>query len=158
MASTDIYLTREGHQKLKKEYDHLKNVRRRELSAEIEKARLHGDISENAEYDAAKESQGLNEKRVMELHDKLSRARIIEDAHFSTDEVLIGAKVKVEDIDSNEQIEYMLVAEAEADFAQDKISIGSPVGKALLGHKIDDIVEISIPAGVLKYKIMAISR
>jgi len=158
MIGTDIYLTKEGYDKLKKDFDFLKNVRRRELSSEIEKARLHGDISENAEYDAAKEAQALNQKRIIELEDKLSRARIIENENISSDEALIGASVDLEDVDSGEKLKYILVAEAEADFIQDKISIGSPVGKALLGHKVGDIVEINIPAGVLKYKVLEISR
>lgn len=154
----DIYLTREGYEKLKEEIKFLKTVRRQEISEEIRKARLHGDISENAEYDAAKEAQALNEKRIVELEEKLSRARILDDENLSEDEVLIGATVKLKDLDSGEELQYTLVSEVEADFSQNKISITSPVGKGLLGHKENEIVEIKIPAGILKYKILKISR
>lgn len=153
----DIYLTKEGFEKLSKELEFLKTVRRREISKAIGEARAHGDISENAEYDAAKDAQGLNEKRIAELEAKLAHARIL-DENIPKDEVLIGATVKLQDVDSQEELEYMLVSDAEADYAQGKISVSSPVGSALLNHKENDIVEIKVPAGVLKYKILKISR
>ena len=153
-----IYLTSNGFEKIKKELEHLKTKKRREISKEIGKARAHGDISENAEYDAAKDAQGLNEKRISELEDKLSCAQIIDESQMSTDEVLIGATAKVVDLETDDEEIYILVSEAEADFANGKISVTSPVGKALLGHKIGDTIEINVPAGTLKYKITEITR
>ena len=153
-----VYLTREGYEKLRKELEHLKTVRRRELSRAIGEARSHGDISENAEYDAAKEAQGLNEKKIAELEEKLGSAQILDGASIPKDAALIGATVKLKDMSSGEELEYTLVSEPEADYAQGKISISSPVGKSLLNHKKNDTVEIKVPAGVLKYKILKISR
>jgi len=153
----DIYLTREGHQKLMQELEHLKTIKRRQLSKAIGEARAQGDISENAEYDAAREAQGLNEKRIAELEQKLASARIL-DENISSDEVLIGATVKLKDIDSGEELEYTLVAQEEADYEQGKISVSSPIGSGLLNHKVKEIVEIKIPAGLLKYQILKISR
>jgi len=158
MGKDGIYLTRNGYEKLRKELEFLKTVKRREFSKAIGEARAHGDISENAEYDAAKESQGLNEKKIAELEAKLTRAQIIDDQDIPKDEVLIGATVKLKDIKSGEELEYTLVAEEEADYSQGKISVSSPVGSALLNHKEDQTVEIRVPAGVLKYKILKISR
>ncbi|MCU0651530.1 MAG: transcription elongation factor GreA [Candidatus Omnitrophica bacterium] len=158
MDSSDIYLTRSGYEKLVQELETLKTVRRRELSKAIGEARAHGDISENAEYDAAKDAQGMNEKRISELESKLSCARILDDENMSSDEVLIGATVKLEDMDTAEKLEYMLVSQEESDYTQNKISIASPVGKALMGHKVGEVLEIKIPAGILKYKILNISR
>ena len=154
----EVYLTKEGYKKLSEELEYLKNVKRRQLSKAIGEARAHGDISENAEYDAAKEAQGHNETKIRELEDKLARSRILDDTNMPHDEVLIGAKVKLEDLDTNEQLEYMLVSEAEADYDQGKISILSPVGKGLMNHKENETVEIKIPAGTLRYKILNISR
>ncbi|MBM3248477.1 MAG: transcription elongation factor GreA [Candidatus Omnitrophica bacterium] len=154
----EIYLTRAGYQRLIEELENLKNVKRRKLSKAIGEARSHGDIGENAEYDAAKEAQGLNEQKIAELELKLSYARIIDDEDIAKDKVLIGATVKLQDLDSGEKIEYMLVSAEEADFDQGKISFMSPIGSSLMNHKENDIVEIKIPAGILKYKILKISR
>jgi len=151
-------LTKQGYEKLRKELKALKGVKRREIADALEKARLLGDLSENAEYDAAKQEQAINEGRIYELETRLSRARIIEDENISKDKVYIGARVRLIDSESNEEIEYMLVTEDEADFNQGKISISSPVGKALLGKKKGEVVNIRIPAGALKYKIIKISR
>ena len=156
--SEGVFLTKQGYEKLRKELKVLKGVKRREIADALEKARLLGDLSENAEYDAAKQEQAINEGRIYELETRLSRARIIEDENISKDKVYIGAKVKLIDSESNEEIEYMLVTEDEADFSQGKISISSPVGKALLGKKKGEVVNIRIPAGALKYKIIKISR
>ena len=153
----DLYLTKKGHQKLVEELEYLKTTKRRALSKAIGEARAHGDISENAEYDAAKDAQGMNEKRIAELEEKLSSARIL-DENISSDEVLIGAKVKLKDLDTGEELEYTLVAEEEANYEENKISISSPIGSALLNHKINAVVEIKVPAGMLKYKILKISR
>ena len=158
MAKGGAYLTPDGYEKLRKELEQLKTIKRRELSKAIGTARAHGDISENAEYDAAKEAQGMNEKKISELDAKLASAQILDSAAMSSDEVLIGATVKLKDMDSNEELEYTLVAEEEADFAANKISIQSPVGTGLLNHKKGDLVEIQVPRGILKYKILKISR
>jgi len=155
---SNIYLTSEGYEKLRKELEFLRTLRRRELSKEIGEARAHGDISENAEYTAAKEAQGLNEKKIAELEEKLSNAQILDDTNMPKDEALIGAVVKLKDLDSKEKLQYMLVSELEADFSQGKISVTSPVGEGLLGHKVNETVEIKVPAGILKYKILKISR
>jgi transcription elongation factor GreA len=152
------HLTVEGYEKLRKELEHLKTVKRRELSKAIGAARAHGDISENAEYDAAKEAQGLNEKKIAELEHKLATAQIIDEDNMAKDEVLIGATVKLKDLKSGNEITYTLVSEEEADFSQGKISISSPVGSGLMNHKKGDTVEINVPAGVLKYKILSIDR
>ena len=158
MSMDDVYLTREGYEKLMHELQHLKTVKRREISKAIGAARELGDISENAEYDAAKENQAHNEKKIAELGDKLSRARIIEHENIPKDRALIGATLKLKDLDTEEELQYTLVSEVESDFEQNKISITSPVGKALLNHKKNDVVEINVPAGALKYKILDISR
>ena len=155
--SGDIYLTQEGYEKLVNDLEYLKTVKRRAFSKAIGEARAQGDISENAEYDAAKDAQGHNEKQIVELEDKLARVRIL-DKNISKDEVLIGATVKLKDMDTLEELKYTLVSELEADYNQNKISISSPVGGGLLGHKKNEIVEIAIPAGILKYKIIEISR
>lgn len=158
MGKGDIYLTREGYEKLRRELEQLKTIKRRELSKAVGEARSHGDISENAEYDAAKERQGLNEKKIKELETKLACARILDHEEISSDEVLIGATVKLKDLDSGEDLEYTLVAEEEADYSEGKISISSPVGLGLLNHKEKESVTIKVPAGTLRYKILKITR
>ena len=140
------------------ELDFLKHSRRRQLSKAVGEARSHGDISENAEYDAAKEAQALNEKKIAELQEKLSGARIIEHEDIPADEVFIGARVKLKDLDSGEELEYTLVSAMEADFSAGRISVTSPVGQGLLRHKVNDEVQIKIPAGVLRYRIVGIAR
>lgn len=154
----EVYLTREGYEKLRKELEHLKKIKRREISKAIGEARAHGDLSENAEYTYAKEAQGLNEKKIAEIEDKLSRAKMIDESAMSKDEILIGAKVKLKDADSGEELEYHLVAEEEADYSSGRISVSSPVGQALLGHKANETVKIRIPAGTLTYKVLKITR
>jgi len=154
----ETYLTKKGYEKLSLELEHLKTVRRREISKAIGTAREHGDLSENAEYDAAKDAQAHNEKRIFELEEKLSRVRIIEDQDIPHGEVLIGATVKLKDLDSQEELEYTLVSEEESDFEQNKISITSPIGMGLLSHKENEEIAIKVPAGILHYKILKISR
>lgn len=154
----EAYLTPEGFEKLIKQLGYLKTAKRRELSKEIAKARAHGDISENAEYAAAKEAQGLNEKKIAELEENLSRTQILDDSNIPKDEALLGATITLKDLETDEEIRYMLVSELEADFAQGKISVTSPVGKALLGHKKGEVVDVEVPAGTLKYKVLDISR
>jgi len=153
----DLYLTKAGYQKLVEELEYLKTKKRKAISKAIGEARAHGDISENAEYDAAKDAQGMNEKRIAELEQKLGSARLLDD-NISSDEVLIGARVKLKDMATDEEFEYLLVSGEEADYEQGKISISSPIGSGLLNHKLNEIVEIKIPAGILKYKILKISR
>lgn len=155
--SADIYLTQDGFEKLVSELEHLKTVKRRQFSKAVGEARAHGDISENAEYDAARDAQAHNEKQIVELEDKLARVRIL-DKNIPSDEVLIGATVKLKDMDTREELDYTLVSELEADYAEGKISITSPVGNGLLGHKENEVVEIKIPAGIKRYKIIKISR
>jgi len=151
-----VYLTRAGYEKLVKELEYLKNVKRKEISAALEHARLLGDLRENAEYDAAKEALLQNEKRIQELEDKLSRAEIIDDIKKPKDIISISSRVKLLDLNTNEEIEYTLTSQDEADPLNGFISVDSPVGKVLLGKKEGDIVEIKIPAGILKYKIIKI--
>ena len=158
MKKRDAYITHKGYEELKKKWEYLKTVRRRELSKDIGKARGHGDISENAEYDAAKEAQAFNEKKIAELEETLSNVQLLDDTNIPKDEALLGATVKLKDLASGEEFQYTLVSEPEADFSQDRISVTSPVGRSLLGHKKNEIVEIKVPAGILKYKILKISR
>ncbi|MFH1691312.1 MAG: transcription elongation factor GreA [Candidatus Omnitrophota bacterium] len=158
MAGHEIFLTQKGYEKLQADLEHLKTVKRREVARQLEKARLLGDLSENAEYDAAREAQAHLEKRIAELNDKLSRSRIIENENIPKDKVYVGAQVKLRDEDTEEEMDYLLVSPPEADYAQNKISIESPIGKALIGHKVGTIVEINVPAGLLKYKILDINR
>lgn len=158
MSEGDVYLTRKGYERLHEELSHLKTVKRRQISKAIQEARAHGDISENAEYDAAREEQANNQRKIIELEDKLSRARLIDEEAISKDEVLIGATVRLKDMDNGEELEYTLVSQEESNFDENKISITSPVGSGLLNHRENEVVEIKIPAGVLKYKILKISR
>jgi transcription elongation factor GreA len=158
MGIDDIYLTREGYEKLKGELEHLEKVKRREISKAIAHARSLGDLSENAEYDSAKNEQARCEAKIAQLNAKLSRARLIDIDSIPNDQVFIGAKVLLLDMDTEEQFEYMLVSKEEADYDAGKISLESPVGKSILQRKVDDIVEIKVPAGVLKYKILKIGR
>jgi transcription elongation factor GreA len=153
-----IYLSREGYDKLLKELDRLKSVKRRQLSKEIEYARSLGDLRENAEYAAAKEAQALNEKVIRELEDKLTRVEIIDDKDIAHDKVYVGAKVAMVDVDSGLECEYTLAGQEEADPSSGSISVTSPIAKALLGHAVGEIVEVKIPKGTLRYKITAISR
>jgi len=154
----DVYLTRSGYEKLVEELNFLKGEKRRQLSKAIGEARAHGDISENAEYDTAKDAQGRNEERIADLEYKLAQARIIDNENISADEVLIGAKVRLKDLDSQKVLEYTLVSEVEADYSAGKISVTSPIGVALLNHKEKEILQIKVPAGVLRYKILKITR
>ena len=153
-----IILTQKKYDEMLKELEYLKTTRRRELSKEIGIAREKGDISENAEYDAAKDAQGMLGKRISEMEEKLSRATVMENVDIASDKAYIGATVKVKDLDSGDESSYILTAEEEADFKEGKISVDSPIGKALLGHKVGDSIKIQIPAGILDYKILKITR
>jgi transcription elongation factor GreA len=154
----DVFLTQNGYDGLKKEYDLLKKGKRREISEAIEKARALGDLKENAEYHAAKEAMAFNERRISELEATLGHARIIDNENIDKDKVLIGATVKIHVVNDNEIEEYLLVSEAEADFAKNKISVTSPLGQGILGHKAGDVVQVKIPAGMMTIEILEISR
>ena len=153
-----IHLTQEGYEKLVEELEHLKSKKRKKISKAIAHARSLGDLRENAEYQAAKEAMANNEKRIRELEDKLGRVEIIDESKMSTDKAYIGAKLKLIDLDTNEELEYILVSQDEANPLNNSISITSPVGKALLGHQVNDVVERDVPAGALKDRIVSISR
>lgn len=158
MNGNDLYLTKAGYKKLREKLEFLQRVRRRELSKEIGEAIERGDISESAEYSAAKDAQALNEKKISELNGKLCRVKIIEDLDISADKVYIGAHVKLKDLKTSEELTRILVSSEEIDFEQGKISIYSPVGKGLLGHKEGDIVDIEVSEDTLKYEILKITR
>ncbi|OGX53111.1 MAG: transcription elongation factor GreA, partial [Omnitrophica WOR_2 bacterium RIFOXYC2_FULL_43_9] len=149
---------REGYEKLKQELEYLETTKRREIAKALAHARSLGDLKENAEYDAAKNEQAHCEKKIAELKDKLSRVKILDSRDVPTDQVYLGAKVSLIDIDTDEEFEYMLVSKEEADYEAGKISLDSPVGNALLQKKVNDVVEIKVPAGILKYKIVSITR
>lgn len=153
-----VYLTQEGYEKLTGELEELKNKKRKEISAAIEHARSLGDLKENAEYHAAKEAMANNEKRVKELEDRLSRVEIIDESMISSDKAYIGAKLKLKDLDSGEELEYTLVGQDEADPVKGFISVSSPVGKVLLGRSEGEDIQIKVPAGILNYKIIKITR
>ena len=158
MGLNEVYLTREGYEKLKQELEYLETTKRREIAKALAHARSLGDLKENAEYDAAKNEQAHCEKKIAELKDKLTRVKILDSRDVPTDQVYLGAKVSLIDIDTDEEFEYMLVSKEEADYEAGKISLDSPVGNALLQKKVNDVVEIKVPAGILKYKIVSITR
>jgi transcription elongation factor GreA len=154
----EVYLTRAGYEKLRGDLETLKTTERRRISKAIGEARLLGDISENAEYDAAKDAQGHCEARIAELEAKLANVRIIEDQNIATDKVYIGALVSLKDAESGEKMQYLMVSPEEASFEENKLSIFSPIGKGLIGHKEGEEVSIKVPAGTLRYKILKIER
>lgn len=159
MASNDVvYLTKERLRELEKELHEMKSKGRVEIANKISDARSHGDLSENAEYDAAKEEQSLFELRVSKLETMLSRARIIKSNDLPNDAVYILSKVFLRDNKTGEEFRYLLVSPEEADFEQDKISVTSPIGKALLKKKIGDVVKIEVPVGFLEYTILDVQR
>ena len=156
MAQTS-YMTEEGLAKLKKELDHLTKVERPSISQQIAEARDKGDLSENAEYDAAKEAQGMLEMRISRMEDMLANARVIDESKINTSSVQILNKVKIKNTKTNAQVEYMLVSEAEADLKNGKISVATPIAKGLLGKKVGDVVEINVPSGVMSFEVVEIS-
>jgi transcription elongation factor GreA len=149
-----VYLTKERRVELEKELKEMKINGRKEMAAKIAEARAHGDLSENAEYDAAKEEQGLFELRLSKMEDVLSRARIIDHTIFPENEVHILSKVTIKNLKTNKQFNYTLVSAEEADFQAGKISVTSPVGKGLMGTKVGDTVKVKVPAGLLEIKIL----
>ncbi len=152
------YYTREGLKKLRTELNHLKDVERPLASKAIAEARDKGDLSENAEYDAAKEAQGLLELKISKLEETLANARLIDETQLDSSKVLVLSKVKIKNIVNNMLMEYQLVAESEANLREGKISVNSPIGKGLLGKSEGEIAEISVPSGKLKFEIISISR
>ncbi len=156
--SERIPMTREGYDKLVKELDHLKTAKRREIADDIARARAFGDLKENAEYDAAKNQQAMNERKIADIENKLVSIQIIDESKIPKDRVFIGAKVLLKDLKNQEEFSYSIVPQDEADFDEGKISVSSPIAKGLLGLKVGETAEIKIPAGVLKYKVLKISR
>lgn len=157
----EVIVTREGYQKLEQDLDILRTVKRKEVADKIKVARGYGDLSENAEYDAAKEEQAIIEARIADLEATLKVARIIDDNELSHDTVSIGMKVKIlaEGDDEDEAEEYDITGSTEADMDLNRISDESPVGAALIGHKAGDVVEVTLPNGnVIEYKILAVAR
>ncbi len=157
MAQEIIYLTAEGYKKLKEELDHMRSVERPAISAAIAEARDKGDLSENAEYDAAREAQGLLEMRIAKMEDTLANARVIDESKIDKSKVQILSKVTLLNHNNNRQVVYTIVAEHEANLREGKLAIGTPIAKALLGKKKGEIVEVTVPAGIIKFEILDIS-
>ncbi len=157
MANEIIYLTAEGYKRLKDELDYMRSVERPESSAAIAEARDKGDLSENAEYDAAREAQGLLELRIAKAEAVLNNARIIDESKIDTSKVQILNKVTLLNLKTNKQVTYTIVSENEANLREGKLAIGTPIAKAILGKKKGEKVEVTVPAGVLAFEILDIS-
>lgn len=158
MTQKEIILTVAGLEKLEEELEYLKTKRRREIAEKIKQALAFGDISENSEYDEAKKEQAFVEGRIAALENMLKNARVIDEDDISVEVISIGSVVTVKDLEFDEVVDYTIVSSAEADPSKLKISVESPVGKALLGHRIGDIVEVQVPDGVIKYEILGIRK
>ena len=152
-----VYMTEEGYKKMLEEITFLETVKRPEISRQIAAARDKGDLSENAEYDAAKEAQGLLEMKIAQLKDKVANARMIDDTKLNTHTVQILNKVKIKNTKNNAVMQYMLVSESEANLKEGKIAVSTPIGKGLLGKKVGDIAEIQVPSGIMTFEIIDIS-
>ncbi len=150
-------MTAEGYKKLKDELDHMRSVERPAISAAIAEARDKGDLSENAEYDAAREAQGLLEMRIAKMEDTLANSRIIDETKIDKSKVQILSKVTLKNHNNGKEVVYTIVAEHEANLKEGKLAIGTPIAKALLGKKKGDVVEVTVPAGVLKFEILDIN-
>lgn len=157
MASVS-YLTEEGLHKLKSELEHLTTVERPSISRQIAEARDKGDLSENAEYDAAKDAQGMLEARIARLEDIIANSRIIDESRIDTSKVQILNKVKIKNLKTNAVMEYVLVSEQEANLKEGKISVSTPIARGLIGKKIGDVVEVNVPSGKMSFEILEISR
>lgn len=155
-SEKEVVLTLEGLNKLEKELDHLKTVRRREVAERIKQALEFGDISENSEYEDAKNEQGFIEGRILSIEKMLRNAKVIDEHDVHTDMVSVGSKVVLTDLELEEELEYAIVGSAEADPTQHRISNESPVGKALIGQKVGTTVEVNVPAGIRRYRIESI--
>ncbi|MGI6097828.1 MAG: transcription elongation factor GreA [Dethiobacteria bacterium] len=158
MAEKEIILTKDGLAKLEKELNYLKTVRRREIAERIKTAIGFGDITDNSEYEDAKNEQAFIEGRIITLEKMLRNARVIEDGEIDTAVVSLGSIVRLRDLEAEEEFEYTLVGRAEANPAENKISNESPVGKAILGKSVGEVVEVKVPAGTLKYEILEIRK
>lgn len=156
--SNPIYMTKEGLTKIEEELRYLKTKGRQEMAAKIAYARSHGDLSENADYDAAKHEQELLEMKIAKFEETVSKVQVIDPKDFPDDKIYILSKVKLKNYKTSKEIEYTLVSAEEADFATNKIAVTSPLGKALLGKKIGDVFETKVPAGVIKYEVLEISK
>lgn len=156
MVDKEIILTKQGLKKVEDELDDLKAVKRKEVAEKIKQALAFGDISENSEYDEAKNEQAQVEERIAKLETMLRKARVVDENDISKDMVSVGSTVKVMDLEFDEEVEYTIVGSAEADPYELKISNESPVGKALIGSKVGEIVEVQIPDGVTKYEVLEI--
>jgi transcription elongation factor GreA len=152
-----IYVTVEGLQKLKEELDQLRKVERPLLSRQIADARDKGDLSENAEYAAAKEAQGMLELRISKLEDIVTRSRILDESKIDTSSVRLLSKVKIRNKSNNSVMEYLIVPESEANFKLGKIAVSSPIAQGLIGKKVGDIVQITVPSGIIPFEIISIS-
>uniref|UniRef100_A0A7C4Y018 Transcription elongation factor GreA n=1 Tax=Caldisericum exile TaxID=693075 RepID=A0A7C4Y018_9BACT len=153
-----IQISRKGYEELKKELEERKTVVRQEISERIKQAITFGDLTENSEYDAAKQEQAFNESRIAELESILSRAEIIDGDAIDTEKVNIGCKVQLKNLETGKVITYNIVGPAESDPDEGKISSTSPVGRGLVGHKVNEVVEIKVPRGVVRYKILKIVK
>ena len=158
MDEKDVILTQEGFESLEKELDYLRTEKRAEIAERIKVALGFGDLSENSEYDEAKGAQAENENKILELENKIRHAKIIDESEIDTKTVQIGNTVKLFDIEFEEEVSYTIVGSTEVDLAQSKISNESPLGKALLGAKKNQVVDVQAPAGVIKYKIISITK
>ena len=152
-----IYLSKEGMEKLKDELNYLKSTERPKIINQIAEARDKGDLSENAEYDAAKEAQGLLEARIARLENELSKSRVLDEKNIDLSTAKLLTTVEIENIQSKQKMSYTLVSESEADLKNKKISISSPIGSGLMGKKVGEIVDISVPSGFIKFKILNIT-
>jgi len=158
MAEKQVILTAEGLKKIEVKFDHLKSVRRREVAERIKQAIEFGDISENSEYEDAKNEQAFIEGEIITLEKMLRNSKVIDETTIGTDVVSIGANVVLKDLEFGDELEYAIVGSAEADPAELKISNESPVGQAILGKKVGSVVEVNVPAGILKYEVLEIRR
>ena len=156
--STVSYYTAEGLKKLREELNYLKDVERPRASQAIGEARDKGDLSENAEYDAAKEAQGMLEMKISKMEGTLANARVIDESQLDVSKVLVLSKVRIKNLANNMEMNYTLVAESEADLKSGKISVSSPIGKGLLGKEVGDVAEVSVPSGKIKFEILYIDR
>ncbi len=156
MSQKIIYLTESGFQKLKAELDHLRSVERPAITAQIAEARDKGDLSENAEYDAAKEAQGMLEMRIANLEAQLANARILDESKIDTSKVQILSRVRLMNHKTKKEVEYTLVSESEANLKEGKLAVGTPIGKALLGKKVGDMVEVNAPVGIIHFEVLEI--
>ena len=158
MEEKEVILTQEGYENLEKELNYLRTEKRAEIAERIKIALGFGDLSENSEYDEAKNAQAQNEAKIAELENKIKYAKIIDESEIDTKTVQVGNKVKILDMELNEEIEYTIVGSTEVDLSQNKISNESPIGEALLGKKVKNVVDVQAPVGTIKFKILAITK